>query len=331
MSGAALLLLALAGGPGLGAGESPPPASIESRDAVRLAEAFSLMSEVQDDVWPGWSRAPVDLLLVEGEREYLLRSQAQPPRFAPAPDVAGLPGGVRVRGRSFPPAFLATFPAFGATPTIVVGTPEATGKRSTAWVLTLLHEHFHQLQYSDPAYIAETKALGLSGGDETGMWMLEYPFPYAAQSAAFAALARRLADLVDAPSAPGPEARAAFWADYAAFCAALEPRDYRYLSLQLWQEGIARYVELRAAEAAARGHRVPAAFSKLHDYEPYAAAAASLRAGIVGGLRKETMAAEKRIVFYAFGAGLGLLLDQEGVPWKDRYLREKFYLEKYRP
>jgi iron(II)-dependent oxidoreductase len=42
------------------------------------------------------------------------------------------------------------------------------------------------------------------------------------------------------------------------------------------------------------------------------------------------MAKDRRTVFYAFGAGLGLLLDQERVDWKSRYLAEKFYLERYR-
>jgi hypothetical protein len=42
------------------------------------------------------------------------------------------------------------------------------------------------------------------------------------------------------------------------------------------------------------------------------------------------MSRDGRTVFYAFGAALGLLLDQEGTDWRSRYLAEKFYLEKYR-
>ena len=45
-------------------------------------------------------------------------------------------------------------------------------------MLTVLHEHFHQLQQSQPGYFQGVEALGLSGGDQTGMWMLNYPFPY---------------------------------------------------------------------------------------------------------------------------------------------------------
>ena len=301
---------------------------LDAVDATRLAEAFALMDEVADRVWPGWGRAPGDVLLVTAGAEYLFRTQAHPAGFAVTSVGPPLNGSAQVRPQTFAPDFLATFPAFGGAPTIVVGRAEATGKRSTAWVLTVLHEHFHQLQYSDPRYYAETKALGLAGGDETGAWMLNYPFPYAGTSASFAALSRRLADLVERPA---PRERAAFWSDYASFAGALNPQDYRYLSLQLWQEGIARYAELRTAETAARFRRVPGFYSSLLDYQPYAEAAAELRAGVLKGLRGQTMAAHQRIVFYAFGAGLGLLLDQEKVDWRPRYLRDKFYLEKYRP
>lgn len=58
---------------------------------------------------------------------------------------------VGARKRQFRPEFLATFPAVGVVPTIVVGRGENTAARtSTRWALTLLHEHFRQLQYSQP-------------------------------------------------------------------------------------------------------------------------------------------------------------------------------------
>jgi len=66
------------------------------------------------------------------------------------------------------------------------------------------------------------------------------------------------------------------------------------------------------------------------NYRPFAAAAAALRGETTGELRTQVMAKDGRTVFYAFGAALGLLLDQEGTDWRDRYLAEKFYLEKYR-
>jgi len=311
-----------------------PPASapprVGERQRVRLAEAFALIADVQEKAWPGWGRAPSSLVLVDRDFEYLLHSGEQPEGFVESEDDRRLGGRVFARRRTFSPTFLATFPAFGPTPTIVVGTAEGTGKRSTAWVLAVAHEHFHQLQYSDPGYWSESEALGLAGGDRTGMWMLNYPFPYESTSTAFASLSRDLARLVAGPAPAAPDEREAFWRRYAELCRSLEPADYRYLSFQLWQEGIARYVETRVAEIASREHRVSTAFAALPDYRPFVAAAAGLREETLDELRGQTMSKDGRTVFYAFGAGLGVLLDQEGRDWRQRYLAEKFYLEKYR-
>lgn len=317
---AAPLLLALA---------SPPPRMGE-RQRVRLAEAFAVIADVQEKAWPGWSGAASSLVLVDRKLEYLLRTDQQPPGFVDSESDPRLGGRVLARPRTFSPSFLATFAAFGPTPTIVVGTAEGTGKRSTAWVLAVVHEHFHQLQYSEPGYWRETEALGLAGGDRTGMWMLNYPFPYESTSPAFAALSRELARLVGGPTPAPPVERDAFWRRYAELTRTLRPEDYRYLSFQLWQEGIARYAETRVAEIAAREHRVAPAFARLPDFVPFDAAAAALRDETIHELRTQVMSRHGRTVFYAFGAGLGLLLDQEGIGWRDRYLAEKFYLERYR-
>ena len=306
------------------------PPKMGERQRTRLVEAFAAIADVQDEAWPGWSRAPSRLVLVDRDFEYLVHSDATPSGFVASEEDARLGGWVFARARTYSTSFLATFPAFGPTPTIVVGTAEGTGKRSTRWVLAVAHEHFHQLQYSDPGYWTESQALGLAGGDQTGMWMLNYPFPYDATSTAFASLSRELARLVGGPSPASSDEREAFWRRYAELCGSLKPADYRYLSFQLWQEGIARYVETRVAELAAHGHRVSAAFAALPDYQRYDAAAAGLRDETLDELRTQAMARDRRTVFYAFGAGLGMLLDQEGLDWKARYLAEKFYLEEYR-
>ena len=65
-----------------------------------------------------------------------------------------------------------------------------------------MHEHFHQLQYAQPGYYQAVAALGLSHGDQTGMWILNYPFPYTSASVtkSFAALRDQLLRLRQHPS-----------------------------------------------------------------------------------------------------------------------------------
>jgi hypothetical protein len=343
---AAVMLLLAAGSPAPRADDLPPTegphgtagpqgtagphgtGAIHPADALRLAEAFRLADAIGGTVWDGWERAPFPVLLVTADREFLVRSAGTPAGFETLGYSGVLQSDIRSRPRQFDPGLLATMMPFGPPPLIVIGGAEITGRASTDWVLTLLHEHFHQYQMSDPGYAAETLALDLSGGDETGMWMLDYPFPYQSGSVAgrFAALSRQVAALLERPS---PADRQRFWRDYVRFLDRLSARDRRYLSFQAWQEGVARYVELRAAEVASAEYAPTVEFQALEDYRPLPEAAARKRREILAQLRDPDLPKRQRVAFYAFGAGLALLLDQEGPDWKGRYLADKFFLERY--
>jgi hypothetical protein len=89
--------------------------------------------------------------------------------------------------------------------------------------------------------------------------------------------------------------------------------------LQLWQEGIARYVELRAAEVAAREFAPSPEITALGDYQAFDVLAHRLHDGILSELRAADLAAQRRVLFYPFGAGLALLLDQSGATWNSDY------------
>ncbi len=303
--------------------------AVSSDDLVRLAEAKRLVDTVNQDVWPDWHDTPFPILLVADDEEWLVDYPRIPDGFAPGGFSAVLDADLLTRARQFDAGLLAAFPAFGPPAVVVVGTPQATAKASTAWVLSVAHEHFHQRQMNAPEYFASVTSLGLAKGDESGMWMLLFPFPYddEATASTFAALSRQLAAALRTPD---PTGRDAFWNAYTAFLDTLTDDDRRYLSFQLWQEGVSRYVELRVAEAAAERFRPSLEFSSLPDYEPFAVVAARLRQGILESLTSPDLAAERRVSFYAFGAGLALLLDQEGDAWRQRYLQRRFALEDLR-
>lgn len=137
-----------------------------------------------------------------------------------------------------------------------------------------------------------------------------------------AALAQQLAEAVEHPS----EARRnGFGRSHRAFLDSLSERDRRYLQFQLWQEGVARYVELRAAEVAAREFTPSPEFSALRDYQAFDSLARRLREGILSELRAANLPAQRRLLFYPFGAGLALLLDQSGAMWKADYFDWTFF------
>src|SRR5687768_284104 len=145
--------------------------SLSEIDRARLAETFSVADSVGDRLWPGWSKAPFAVLLVTKDHEFLIRHPKPSADFTKIEFDKRLNSDVYYRKRQFPTHWLATFPAISGSPvsTIVVGQAEYTqAKTSTPWVVILLHEHFHQLQDSQPNFYQDVNALNLSGGDQTG-------------------------------------------------------------------------------------------------------------------------------------------------------------------
>lgn len=297
-------------------------------DRVRLAEAFSLRDKLGDDIWSGWSKTPFAVLLVTQDKEFLIRHPEPSKDFTSLGYDARLKSDVYYRDRKFATNLLATFRAVGGVSTIVIGQAENTNsKTSTPWVITLLHEHFHQLQDSQPRFFEETDSLNLSRGDQTGMWQLNYPFPYTAAeiSQQFSVLARLLVDALEAGN------EVLFSAKLAAYLDArdtlkklLSPDDYKYLSFQLWKEGIARYTEYHVANWAASRYEPTREFRELKDFMEFSTAAKQVRNGIIRELSTLKLEDYKRVAFYPLGAGEGLLLDSANPKWRDRYFAEKF-------
>lgn len=315
---AALLLAAL-----LSARATPAQTpTLPDDDRARIAEAFALARGIGDSVWSGWSRVPFAVLLVTSTHEFLVGHPRPSADFARVGYDSLLRSEVLVRPRVFPPTLLATFPAVGGLSTIVVGQPSRTGTRSTGWVLTLLHEHLHQLQNAQPGYFDGVRALGLARGDTTGMWMLNYPFPYdrAPVQRAFAEFAR----LAAAGSERGDVDGAALARAWGALRRRIGEDDARYLAFQLWQEGVARYTEYATATLAARRHVPTAAYAALPDVTSYADAATELRQRIVTQSHAAQLGTSRRAVVYPVGAALALTLDATSRAWREQYFTRPF-------
>jgi hypothetical protein len=257
-----------------------------------------------EQMWPGWANAPRSLLLVTQDAEYFVTTPGAEPTL---------------RSRTFDPKLLATFPAVTSEPTVVVGLPAATGKTEPAWLLTLVHERFHQFQYSRPGYYERAEKLGLAHGDQTGMWMLNYAFPYtdAAVADAYAAFSRSVATALRARNTPAfaPALRDAKRA-WRAFRETLRADDYAYFRFQVWQEGVARYTEVTLTLTPS------CATSAL----PTQLAA---RTALLASLDKPDLRAQKRVAFYALGAGIAMLLDETSPDWKRAYLERPFEVDAY--
>ncbi len=299
---------------------------ISTADVIRIREFYRFASLVQDKIWPEWSRVPAPLLLVTDQGEFLTHHPAPPGNFRKLSDD------FYSRERTFSTHLLATFPAFGPPSVIVIGEPESTSaKTSTPWLITVMHEHFHQLQNAQPEYYEGVENLGLTHGDKTGMWMLNYPFPYVEQrvNKGFDRV-RNL--LLETLAQPDPQKFARLAAQYSAarkqFFAQLSADDHKYLAFQLWQEGIARYTQIKCAEAAA-DFQPSVEYAALRDFQPFAEYAKTARPDTLDELRKLDISKSKREVVYSWGAAEGFLLDRLTDRWRDGYFSHPFSLDSF--
>jgi hypothetical protein len=285
-------------------------------DAIRIAEFYRLAPAIEDKIWPGWSKVPAPFILVTSNAEFLTHDPAPPNEFKQIGED------LYARPRQYPINLQATFPAFGPPAVMVVGEPANSGsKTSTAWLFILMHEHFHQLQWAHPGYTDAVNALGLSKGDTTGMWMLNYPFPYEKPevAGAFADLRDLLLRAMNEPDGPEFRAMATEYINARTkFFAQLSPDDHKYFAFQLWQEGIARYTEVKSAEVAAAYQPTPQ-FAALADYEPVSEFAKRKRSLTLDDLKHADLPSGKRGVVYPFGAAEGFLLDRISPNWKEQY------------
>lgn len=307
--------------------------SISYTDRTRLAEAFNLSKLLGNRIWQGWTKVPFAVLLVTPDAEFLLRHPEPSRDFTPLGYDSLLQTEVYFRRRTYQENLLATFPAIQSSriPVIVVGQAERTQARtSTRWVITLFHEHFHQLQYSQPTYYEDLNALNLAHGDQSGMWVLNYSFPYtdAEVQNRFTDLSRLLVEGVNSKPKDRRDKLNRYLEARQQFAKFLSPDDYKYFSFQFWQEGIARYTEFRVA-ALASSYKPSKEFRDLKDFTAYREEAEATRARIIKQLLTQQLSESRREVVYPFGAAEGLLLDRVKPSWQDRYFVDKFDLGKY--
>lgn len=304
---------------------------MRTEDRIRIAEAIKISKLYSERIWKGFNAVPFTLVLVTDSVEFLMNHPSPSNDFVFVNYDSVVASNIYQRRTTFGKSLLATFPAVKGVNTIVVGTPETTGKNSTDWIITLLHEHFHQYTYSGPNYYSAVDSLNLSGGDQTGMWMLNYPFPYTDSTIVFrykklvSALSQCLAN-IDTRS---------FESSFQGYSTerrnlqnSLRPADYRYLSFQIWQEGLARYTEYRFLELL-KTYQPSKEVTDLPDFVSFDKYRVEFYQKQFGQLTHCSLESNKRVCFYVVGFAEGLLLDKLNPSWRDHYLSNKFYIERY--
>lgn len=277
-----------------------------------IAEVRSFGRSAGDRLWPGYGSASFEFLLVAGDKEELLCRKDVPKGFT-ADGIDKASGCARYeRPRSgLPDKLLAAMPIFGPPSTIVMGTPESTGRSDADWTRTILHEHFHQWQDSFPHIFTRMRDLDLAGGDTSGMWMLNYAFPYSdpAVVSAFDRASHALAAAVDARGKPGfRRALKRYLAVRSQLAAATGAKNWRYAELELWKEGVARWTEIQL------GKRYPDAAVR--------ASALDLERKTRSWLGAPDLPGAGREFVYPVGASEAMLLEACGPQWRRDYPKQ---------
>jgi hypothetical protein len=294
--------------------------SIGKTEALLVREAKLVADTHGDKIWKGFSRAPFIIILVTDSIEYLIYHPQPSGDFKLLYKDSILNTDVYARSRTYPKEWLATFPAVNGINCIVVGTPKNTGRTYTNWMITLLHEHFHQYVNSQPGYFEAVDKLNLSGGDKTGMWMLNYLFPYDS-TVIINQYQKFTTALVEAVNNIGEKdfkkLLNVYLKEKQGFKKLLKPEDYRYFSFQLWNEGLATYTEYKFLEILSN-YKFSAVIAPLKDLMPLPQYKKELK-----------IQADKRVCFYSVGFAEGLLLDADNKTWRNKYLTSKFNTDHY--
>jgi len=280
-----------------------------------IRQAMTLKNELASNYWKEWKSVPMTLLFVTEQKEYLFNRVPNDSSFELVCDS------IYSRNTTQPINLLAAFPLVDWKPTIVVGQPDNTNTRSIEhFLMTLLHEHFHQFQYANPEYFERSNGLGLAKDENDFMWQLNYAFPYDNPEVekALSEMQSILLDFITTRKMQVDQ----YLKAKERLRAVISEKDYRYLGLQLWQEGFARFVEIELLQDWVENYdEIPISkFPKdllLKLEEQYID---NIKTDLEHGRSSEM----KRVVFYSLGAAEAMLIQATNPYWKESYFNNLF-------
>lgn len=224
---------------------------------------------------------------------------------------------MQVRPRELPVDLAATTD-LGKVSVIQMGLPDALEATRADWIVTFLHEAFHQYQSTLPGYFSAVDVVR-ARLDKTGeQWILEYPFPYADPKvkAEFAAMTLSAGQFLSAENDVQANAAISNYVQARNRARdAMSPDDWLYYEFQVGQEGVARWTELRFAAAAGNARRDIATIGK----ERTGGLAVSLSA-----IDRQGLNMWRRSSFYVLGAIEASMLERVRPQWQLEYATNPF-------
>jgi hypothetical protein len=342
----AILLLSAPVSPAVEGAEAAPTQQDEGlarQQLLVLREAFQLVNTVGNELWPGWVRSPLTVVIIHEDHEYLINSPTdwEPTGGFELTEQRFIGQPIHRRPRTLPHALRAAFPIAGL-PSAVVGAWRPAEESPNEWAVTLVHEWFHVLQMTRGE---ETKVGELRIGD--GVYpslQLDYPFAYGDRDIGHAIhlLGSALYDFWSRSRTLPRAMQRTFVAETS--WAALQNLEtivslkygddaYNYFRYQTWKEGVARYTQVRVSLLAAdfedkgRFYQQPG-FAALQGSMSYARLWEEVSRTNYWLMR--TSSGDQGgdpTSFYGIGHGLAELLDAINPTWKERYFDQGVWLD----
>ena len=306
------MVLALFSAVALGASAQLPA----EPDRRMIADAHAIVRNEGDILWAGLSQAPLPTLLIGPEHETLFCGLPTPSFSAISFDPITRCT-MQVRARELP-VDLAAATDLGNVSVIHMGLPEALDATQADWIVTFLHEAFHQYQSTLPGYFSAVDVVRARLGKAGEQWILEYPFPYADPKvkAEFAAMTLSAGQFLSAESDAQAEAAIRSYVEARNRARdAMSPDDWLYYEFQVGQEGVARWTELKIATAASNARPDIAAIGK----ERTGGLAVSL-----GAIDRQGLNMWRRSSFYVLGAIEASMLERVRPRWQQEYATNPF-------
>lgn len=291
----------------IGCATKPIATQIDSSLLLSIKSAHNQATSIGSKIWPNYDEAPFGLLVTLEGREVLFCHGSIADGFDALPPDLITKCDLQERTNAFPKNLLAAMPVIGGVSTIVMGTPQSTGKDEPSWTRTIFHEHFHQYQSTFDSYYNRLNGLNLSNGDNTGMWMLNYPFPYKDENfnTALSRASRELHDAITQHGASFQEHVSGYLKARQELEASVPANDWKYLELQLWAEGVARWTEIEIAIRSS-DHKI-------------AESGESLKQRTISSLLALDAVKFEREIAYPYGAAEAMLLDRCNPTWRQDY------------
>lgn len=285
-------------------------------DRAMIADAQAIVRNDGDVVWAGLSQAPLPTLLIGPEHETLFCGLHTPGFSAIGFDPITR---CRMQGRARElPVDLSAATDLGNVSVIQMGLPDALEATQADWIVTFLHEAFHQYQSTLPGYYSAVDVVRAQLGKTGEQWILEYPFPYTDPKvkAAFAAMTVSAGQFLSAENDAQANAAIRSYVEARNHARdAMSPDDWLYYEFQVGQEGVARWTELRFAAAAG-------------DARPDIATIGTERtdglAVSLSAIDSQGLNVWKRSSFYVLGAIEASMLERVRPQWQLEYANNPF-------